>query len=222
MKKLEHITDEQIRAMGVQSLATRPNAASTYGTGGLSAKELQLCFDRLASFLASKINEILEILNNGSLGEYVPFNDPHHEIESLTVLLNALSTGDVARLLHAYESVKDDEVYPLQTILYSLSAKISKLEEGGVTVEQTTKTYTIPLLVSAWQEAEGRFSITTPIEGLKEHDVVLPRVSHDELWDAFDLKVEMTDGSITASVNAIPAEDAVMDIAVLKTLGGEE
>ena len=69
--------------------------------------------------------------------------------------------------------------------------------------------------------SDGRFSITTPIEGLKEHDVVLPRVSHDELWDAFDLKVEMTDGSITASVDAIPAEDAVMDIAVLKTLGGE-
>ena len=53
MKKLGNITNEQIKEKGVQALDDRPNAASQYGQSGLTAAQLKLWFDKLATFLIS-------------------------------------------------------------------------------------------------------------------------------------------------------------------------
>ena len=55
-KTLQKITSTQITKNGVQALATRPNNSAQYGQGGLSSLELKLWFDKLATFLAGKIN----------------------------------------------------------------------------------------------------------------------------------------------------------------------
>ena len=223
MKKIETISSEILRKRGIQSLPNTPGSTK-YGTASVSPVDLKAKFDQLAYLLADKLNEILEVLNNGSLGDYIPMNDPNHEIESLTALLGALSNGDVAKLLYACESVADEQAYPLQAILYRISEKISYLENGSGgssgTASQAATVYTLQMPVSAWQEVDGRYAITTAIEGLSEQDLVTPRASHGELWSAFGLQVTMAEGAITASVGTIPAEDAVLTIAVFKTIDG--
>ena len=62
MKKIEKITALQIKANGIQSLSKRPNESMQYGACGLSAEELKRRFDKLASLLADKINEIIDIV----------------------------------------------------------------------------------------------------------------------------------------------------------------
>ena len=47
--KFSPITDKQIKAMGVQALANRPNAAGQYGQSGLSPTELKRWFDNLVT-----------------------------------------------------------------------------------------------------------------------------------------------------------------------------
>lgn len=220
MKKIETISSEILRKRGIQSLPNTPGSTK-YGTASVSPADLKAKFDQLAYLLADKLNEILEILNNGSLGDYIPMNDPSHEIESLTALLGALSNGDVAKLLYACESVADKQAYPLQAILYRISEKISSLENGGSGgASQAATVYTVQMPVSAWQEVDGRYAITTEFEGLSEQDLVIPRASHGELWSAFGLQVTMAEGAITASVGTLPAEDAVLTIAVFKTIDG--
>ena len=70
MKKLSNITNEQIKERGVQALADRPNAASQYGQSGLTAAQLKLWFDKLATFLAGKINELQNAISGKDAGEY--------------------------------------------------------------------------------------------------------------------------------------------------------
>ena len=68
MKKLGNITNEQIKEKGVQAFADRPNAASQYGHSGLTAAQLKLWFDKLATFLAGKINEIQNVISGDEAG----------------------------------------------------------------------------------------------------------------------------------------------------------
>ena len=68
MKKLGNITNEQIKEKGVQALADRPNAASQYGQSGLTAAQLKLWFDKLATLLAGKINEIQNVISGDEAG----------------------------------------------------------------------------------------------------------------------------------------------------------
>ena len=72
---IDKITDGQIVANGVQSLANRPNAPSRYGASGLTATQLKQAFDNLSSILAEKINEIIDGLQENG-GETVSITLP--------------------------------------------------------------------------------------------------------------------------------------------------
>ena len=56
LKKLTNITPAELKSKGVVSLADKPNAAASYGVGGLSPTALKLWFDQLSKLLADKIN----------------------------------------------------------------------------------------------------------------------------------------------------------------------
>lgn len=58
----EKINEKDFESRLVKNLADRPNVPSTYGAGGLSAKELKERFDKSAHFLKDKINAIIEAL----------------------------------------------------------------------------------------------------------------------------------------------------------------
>ena len=73
-KKLSNITTKQITDKGVQALANRPNASAQYGVSGLSPTQLKLWFDRLATFLAEKINEIHDAISSNDAAAYIRLN----------------------------------------------------------------------------------------------------------------------------------------------------
>ena len=67
----EEITPKLIAENGVVSLAIRPNQKSQYGTGGLSGKELQQRFDKLATLIISRYNEVAKALSSNEALEYL-------------------------------------------------------------------------------------------------------------------------------------------------------
>lgn len=66
----EEITQKTIAENGVVSLAIRPNQKSQYGTGGLSGKELQQRFDKLATLIIARYNEMAKALSGEDVLEY--------------------------------------------------------------------------------------------------------------------------------------------------------
>ena len=83
MKQLTSISKSQIISKGVQSLADRPNASAQYGAGGLSSTQLKLWFDKLATFLAEKINELQTTLASEEAADYIRIPLEHFGVESL-------------------------------------------------------------------------------------------------------------------------------------------
>ena len=69
------ITDEEITALSVASLPTRPTSPAAFGGGGYTAKEMKAAFDRLPLLLAKRYNSLLEdaeALGEGSLAASIP------------------------------------------------------------------------------------------------------------------------------------------------------
>lgn len=138
MKKLTNITASQIAQKGVQALADRPNATQQYGTGGLSATQLKLWFDKLASFLADKINAIHEVLSGEDAAEYIRIALDGYGIDDLRKLVEAITSGSFARdILHVYPSASAEEMVTLQVVLNDFARQISdheeRIDEGYVT-----------------------------------------------------------------------------------------
>ena len=71
LKKLSNITPAELKSKGVVSLADKPNAAASYGVGGLSPTALKLWFDQLSKLLADKINAIQDALSGDNAAEYI-------------------------------------------------------------------------------------------------------------------------------------------------------
>lgn len=69
-KRFNRITDAEIKAKGVQSLAIRPNMPSQYGQGGLTGRQLQERFDRLAGYIIEKYNILVDALASHEALDY--------------------------------------------------------------------------------------------------------------------------------------------------------
>jgi hypothetical protein len=129
MKQLTNITDENIVSRGVQSLADRPNRPSQYGEGGLSSVELKKVFDRLASFLAKKINEIQNVMKSREAAEYICINLGEElglDEASLNDLISAINSGKLATILQLKPSASTSRLKSLQTIVNNIDLSISE------------------------------------------------------------------------------------------------
>lgn len=117
-KKIEEITPKQISDRGVQALADRPNAQARYGVGGLSAPQLKLWFDKLATFLAGKINEITKAISGKDAADYVGLDLDDVGISNLGDLIAAFKNGTFAReVVKVFPTEGSDTGYPLTEIL---------------------------------------------------------------------------------------------------------
>ena len=106
MQKLKNIEDSVIAAKGVQALPTRPNATA-YGDKAMSAADLKAWFDKLATFIAGKINELQNTIGqkahekegkyDGSEYIHVPLEEQLKKNEtSLYDLIQSFSDGTFA------------------------------------------------------------------------------------------------------------------------------
>ena len=126
-KKLTKITPNQIAEKGVQALSNRPNSPSQYGVGGLSAVNLKLWFDKLATFLAEKVNELQETISGNEAAEYIRILLDNYEVENLNDLVLSFVDGSFAdKILKLYPSASIQDKATLQTIINNMAAQISR------------------------------------------------------------------------------------------------
>ena len=131
MKQLSKITQSQINAKGVQSLSDRPNAISQYGASGLSPHQLKLAFDKLATFLAGKINEVVDTLSSEAAADYIRLALDEYEVGSLEDLISAMLSGSFAEnILQVYPSANSFETVPLQRCINDTAKAISENKEN--------------------------------------------------------------------------------------------
>ena len=130
MKKLENITQKQIASKGVQSLADRPNANTPYGVGGLSPSMLKLWFDKLATFLAEKINELQNTLSADDAASYIRLLLDDYGVESIDDLVKSFTNGKFAeQILQVYPSASSDQTLSLQNALQNISEDLARKDE---------------------------------------------------------------------------------------------
>jgi hypothetical protein len=127
--KFSNVTDKQIKAMGVQALANRPNAAGQYGQAALSAEALKLWFDKLATLLASKINEIQDAISGEDAAKYIGLALENYK--TLDALIAAMQDGRFAdQILKVFPRVDALEPQSLQSVINGIAQAISELEEN--------------------------------------------------------------------------------------------
>lgn len=131
LKKFANITPAELKSKGVVSLANKPNASASYGVGGLSPTQLKLWFDKLATYLADKINAIQDTLSCENAGEFirVALKDFVQEtnVVSLQDLCASFESGKFAEYLKLYESLSASDLNSLQNIINNIGLKISNI-----------------------------------------------------------------------------------------------
>lgn len=128
--KFAPITDLNLKQMGVQALADRPNATQQYGQSGLSPTQLKRWFDRLAEMLSRKVNELQSAINGADAAKYIGL--ALKEYKTLDALILAMQTGDfAAEILKLWPNENHGTLEPsaLQDIIYGIAQSISGIEE---------------------------------------------------------------------------------------------
>lgn len=192
LKKLSNITPAELKAKGVVSLADKPNAAASYGVGGLSPTALKLWFDQLSKLLADKINDIHDTLGGENAAEYIKLDltglDESNTAEeySLKDLCESFKNGQFAAYLMLYAAASAQDKSSLQTIINNFAADISTTKEkaqNAAESAQSAANNTISTVVITYQES---VSGTTPPTG--EWGTVIPVVLEGNyLWTRVEL-----------------------------------
>lgn len=130
MKEFQNITKKQIEQNGVQALSDRPNSVGAYGSGGLSPLELKLAFDRLATLIAEKINEIHKVLASDEAGQYISVQLREKGIEDLAALVAAIESGRLAEIMQLTPSAGAEKKENLQDIILSLARSLAEAQEA--------------------------------------------------------------------------------------------
>lgn len=145
LKKLSNITPAELKSKGVVSLADKPNAAASYGVGGLSPTALKLWFDQLSKLLADKINAIQDALSGDNAAEYIKLIltglDSTNETGeySLQDLCNAFKDGKFAEYLQLYGSAAAENLSSLQAIVNAFALDISTAKETALDAKEAAE-----------------------------------------------------------------------------------
>ena len=167
-KKLSNITTKQITDKGVQALANRPNASAQYGVSGLSPTQLKLWFDKLATFIAEKINELQNTISADDAAAYIRLLLDEQGVENLDDLVKSFSDGTFAeKILQVYPSAAGFHMLPLQTAINNIAQALSENAEEieslwdtcGATMKATLDTSTYTLTIHLFNAAGEVLSV---------------------------------------------------------------
>jgi hypothetical protein len=126
--KFANVTERQLKQMGVQALADRPNAAQQYGQSGLTATQLKLWFDKLATLLSQKVNELQDAITSEEAAKYIGL--ALTEYKTLDDLIEGMQDGSFATdILKLMPNENALELATLQEIIYGIAQRISEIEE---------------------------------------------------------------------------------------------
>lgn len=139
------ITEQEIKANGIQALANRPNKSSQYGKSGLSASELKLWFDNLTSLIAKRVNGIANALESADSSKYISVVLPEEfaqlRINTLYDLIKSIYNGKFASILNVpIDSSNSSLESHILNILTSLSEVSSTASEAKETADDAKET----------------------------------------------------------------------------------
>ena len=162
MKKIDKITAIQIKANGIQSLSKRPNESMQYGACGLSAEELKLRFDKLASLLADKINEIIT-----ALSENDALSVPTTVGAAICQLWKVVSVDEEGMPI-AWKPVNmtDAKTLILETIQSELDAIADEIQELIETKAESSISCSATLSASQWTGTQAPYSQQVTVSGI--------------------------------------------------------
>ena len=123
-KRFDNITDAEMKAKGVVSLAMRPNMPSQYGQGGLTGKQLQERFDRLARYIVEKYNILVDGLASHDVLEFFKLPEGY-SLGSLYELVERISDSHGDLVVTSPYTLKDDTV---RNILFQMRNEINSLD----------------------------------------------------------------------------------------------
>ena len=151
LKKITKITNKQIAEKGVQALADRPNLTAQYGASGLSAAQLKSWFDKLATFLAERINEISDAISGDEATNYIRVCLDEYGVDNLGALITAFTDGYFAeKILQLFPSAGSTQKQALQLVINRVAEDISKIKEqtsGLATKNPITATFNLSAIV---------------------------------------------------------------------------
>ncbi len=151
LKKIDVITNKQIAEKGVQALADRPNLTGQYGTSGLSPAQLKLWFDKLATFLAERINTIINALSAEDAASYIRI--ALDDAKDLGEVVESFGNGMFAsKILKLLPSATATERQALQSVIDGIARDISNLQEELLALEENK------LSVKQFESAKAEFN----------------------------------------------------------------
>ena len=137
-KTLVQMTESDAALAGISSLADRPNDASRYGDGGLTAKALKKRFDALPNLVRQKFNEIATMLTAADAAKYIGLDGSVGGVDNLyDFLLLFGSRGDGAQdknisdyieTLYQGEGDNEETSYTLREIVQSIISRFAAVE----------------------------------------------------------------------------------------------
>ena len=205
---IDKITDGQIVANGVQSLANRPNAPSRYGASGLTATQLKQAFDNLSSILAEKINEIIDGLQENG-GETVSITLPGFtNITTLGQFLDFVTSPNFSsQVLQVYEKMGDETSVKLQKYIFDVDSVLMRLAERVSEIEKKEETIlSIGDKPSSYAEEEKMWDI------IGERPKAFGKTG--SLWEAVYSMLdglEMTQSGVSSDISDIRSSVSALD-----------
>lgn len=147
-KELSQISASEAGRIGVTSLATRPNDASRYGQGGLSAKELQAWFDKLPNLVRERFNEIAKMLASSEAAKYIGLDGSAGDADNLFDFLSLfgargsgigdVNISDYIQTLYQGEDESEATSHTLRDIVQSIVSRFALVEASkGARLELT-------------------------------------------------------------------------------------
>ena len=149
-KTLKEISPTEAARIGVSSLADRPNGASRYGDGGMTANALKERFDRLPNFVRDNFNSIVRMLASEEAPKYITIGDAESRLgETLydfLLLFGARGSGtndknisDYIEALYQREGESESVSLPLKDIvddlLYRIATASTTYQEDKSSIE---------------------------------------------------------------------------------------
>ena len=223
LKKLTNITPAELKSKGVVSLADKPNAAASYGVGGLSPTALKLWFDQLSKLLADKINAIQDALSGDQAAEYIKLiltglDDSNESGEySLQDLCDAFKNGNFAEYLQAYGSAAAENLSSLQTIINTFALDISTAKETAEDAKDAAETAENNRIIeTAVEYQEGTSGTSAPTGAWSS---AIPAVQEGRyLWTRVTLTFASGSTAVFYSVGKIAARgDVNLEVGTVTT-----
>lgn len=238
LNKFTDIDQKEITSKGVQALADRPNKASQYGQGGLSAIQLKKWFDNLAEVLREKINEDHATFASYDATKFVALSEVLKKkgIESLHDLIAGMSDGSFVEKYLMYND--SSELKPLANIIEKIRYDIDNSEEdisetiGDLekNIELIYETLSNPHLTYEDGKVTYRIydkygnqgyissSATLPIKEIEDHIEELETKTERRLDQLESATLQFTEDSTVAYKKVVPANSA--KYALVNKVGG--